>query len=274
MSVIENPDLLAPMETTPEDAIDLHSCDALIILNQPIEIEDSVFQRLWHSSRIRVCADGGANRLHDYNTKYMPDFVIGDLDLLKPNMVQFYGKECTVKKQSSQYSTDFRKSVALADLFLGGGFDKKIDLFKKEIEECDDYDGVVRLRDKCCFNKRFLLVCIGALGGRLDHTLQSLTQLHKEYEQSPHISMKFLSRKELTFYIPKGSSFIDFSDKVGITCGLLPVFEPVVISTEGLKWDVADWESSMKGNVSSSNRVVRNIVHIQTSGPIAFSIGE
>jgi len=36
----------------------------LIILNAPIQ-NFAVFQRIWASSKYRICADGGANRLHD-----------------------------------------------------------------------------------------------------------------------------------------------------------------------------------------------------------------
>ena len=36
----------------------------LLILNQPIT-DFATFSRLWKHSSYRVCADGGANRLHD-----------------------------------------------------------------------------------------------------------------------------------------------------------------------------------------------------------------
>lgn len=37
---------------------------ALIILNQPVTRPD-ILQRLWQNARIKICADGGGNRLHD-----------------------------------------------------------------------------------------------------------------------------------------------------------------------------------------------------------------
>ena len=37
---------------------------ALLILNQPIP-EIGLLDRLWQNSIFRICADGGANRLHD-----------------------------------------------------------------------------------------------------------------------------------------------------------------------------------------------------------------
>ena len=50
----------------------------LVVLNQPIELEVGIFKTLWsrgmkfqfrnlHLAKIRVCADGGANRLHQFN---------------------------------------------------------------------------------------------------------------------------------------------------------------------------------------------------------------
>lgn len=36
----------------------------LLILNQPIS-DFAAFSRLWRHARYRICADGGANRLHD-----------------------------------------------------------------------------------------------------------------------------------------------------------------------------------------------------------------
>jgi hypothetical protein len=36
----------------------------LIILNSPIENFEA-FRRVWNNSDYRICADGGANRLHD-----------------------------------------------------------------------------------------------------------------------------------------------------------------------------------------------------------------
>jgi hypothetical protein len=47
-------DLRAPKSTPP----------SLLILNQPIS-DFTVFARLWKNTKYHICADGGANRLHD-----------------------------------------------------------------------------------------------------------------------------------------------------------------------------------------------------------------
>jgi hypothetical protein len=51
-------DLLSPQHTAG------HSKQSLIILNQPITRRD-IFEKLWNNCDYRICADGGANRLHD-----------------------------------------------------------------------------------------------------------------------------------------------------------------------------------------------------------------
>ena len=68
-------------------------CTVLIILNQPICTKNnSIFNRLWNMSSIRVCADGGANRLFDLsldqtnNKKLIPDLIVGDLDSLRDDV--------------------------------------------------------------------------------------------------------------------------------------------------------------------------------------------
>ena len=51
----------------------------LLILNQPIT-DFATFSRLWKHSQYRICADGGANRLHD--------MFVGDLEGQRENFVR------------------------------------------------------------------------------------------------------------------------------------------------------------------------------------------
>lgn len=52
----------------------------LLILNQPIT-DFATFSRLWRHTNYRICADGGANRLHDMFT--------GDLEKQRDRYVRY-----------------------------------------------------------------------------------------------------------------------------------------------------------------------------------------
>ncbi|KAI3732456.1 hypothetical protein L1987_63661 [Smallanthus sonchifolius] len=74
---------------------------ALIILNQRLPRFSPL---LWDHAKIRVCADGGANRLFDdmlelcpqehdvsgIRERYMPDVIKGDMDSIRPDVLNFY----------------------------------------------------------------------------------------------------------------------------------------------------------------------------------------
>lgn len=102
---------------------------ALVVLNTPIvqqprggDLHGTVLGALWEASAYRVCADGGANRLHDatvvvatvrggvcegedgeeeesveeedasssHGCDYLPDLITGDLDSLRPDVRRYY----------------------------------------------------------------------------------------------------------------------------------------------------------------------------------------
>ncbi len=110
------------------DAETLPSCpnSALIVLNQPIQAE-ALFRRLWDTSILRIMADGGINRLDDFNERaagkrgegetkdvLIPDVVCGDLDSAKPDVLDKYQRYGTqVHKISSQDNTDLDKCLSL-----------------------------------------------------------------------------------------------------------------------------------------------------------------
>ena len=54
--------------------------------------------------------------------------------------------------------------------------------------------------------------------------------------------------------------------------GILPVYGKAVISTEGLEWDVEDWETEMGGQVSSSNHIVADQISITTDREVLFTV--
>lgn len=84
-------------------------------------------------AKLRICADGGANRLldavHDSassrekienDATYLPEMIIGDLDSLRPAVQDFYrGKGVQfVDLSHDQDSTDLEKCIKHADKAL------------------------------------------------------------------------------------------------------------------------------------------------------------
>ncbi|KAK9710844.1 thiamine pyrophosphokinase, variant 2 [Basidiobolus ranarum] len=91
---------------------------AVIVLNQPIPHKDTIFKHIWKTASIRLCADGGTNRLHDTFAgtedlhHYIPDYITGDFDSLRPEVKEFYEKKgVIIQKNEDQDSTDFTKCV-------------------------------------------------------------------------------------------------------------------------------------------------------------------
>ncbi|KAK1064304.1 thiamine pyrophosphokinase [Friedmanniomyces endolithicus] len=135
---------------------------ALIILNSPILFEH--LEQLYNHASFCICADGGANRLHDLLTSQYessdwmkalrslpPDLIHGDLDSLHDTVRQRYEQiGVEVSQDGDQYSTDFGKCI------------------KKVIERLPD------VRD---------ILVLGSIGGRVD---QGIGLLHELYREQVH----------------------------------------------------------------------------------------
>ncbi|CAH7684998.1 Thiamin pyrophosphokinase [Phakopsora pachyrhizi] len=142
---------------------------SLLILNTPINQEScQIFMDLWNQSSLRVCADGGANRLYDFTIsndhqpgtdskdqiRMNPDFIKGDLDSIRGDVMDHYlsQESCKIIKDEDQDSTDLEKCLRL--------------IFGLEGVERDGSrkDGKV-------------VVIHGGLTGRLDQTISTLHNL-------------------------------------------------------------------------------------------------
>jgi thiamine pyrophosphokinase len=64
----------------------------LILLNSG-SISKHLVEKVWQSCELKVCADGGGNRLFDEmcgDKKYIPNSIVGDLDSVRPEVAEFY----------------------------------------------------------------------------------------------------------------------------------------------------------------------------------------
>ena len=233
-----------------------NSTIALIVLNSPIASFD-YFERLDDSSCFLVCADGGANRLHDLLTAHFsdrpwdealgvapPDIIHGDLDSLDDTVRKRYEQlEVEVSKDPDQYSTDFGKSI------------------KKVIERVRYVETILVL---------------GSLGGRVDQGLGLLGEFYRE-QKLKHVGVRFwlFSESSISTVLQPGTSFVRTPLSEGLitrNIGILPVYGPAVISTQGLEWDVQDWPTEMGGQVSTSNHIVSDRIAITTDNDVLFTV--
>lgn len=252
--------LVEPLSFLEEQESDKNRC--LIVLNQPLE---RIFVRnLWRKTSLHICADGGANRVYDYFTEeerenYIPDFITGDLDSLRKDVAEYYHtRGSIIIPQRSQYLTDFVKSICLAHLYFNSEKSREF-LYEK----VDEQEGLAQLEEQLDMlqSKIIYIYVVGSLGGRFDQTIHSMSTLYNLSLSRPFLHIYFITDLDAVFLLRKGLNYVLYPSKSSFykhsdvpPCGLSPLgSDSVVLNTFGLRYDVKNWRSSMKGNVSSSN---------------------
>lgn len=223
----------------------------LIVLNYTLP---KATASLWHRARFRICADGGANRLydelpliisHDQPEKvrrgHLPDLIKGDMDSVRKDVAQFYMEMGVpiVDLSSDQDTTDLTKCI----LFL-----------EKRIRANGQEEG-------------HQILVLGALGGRLDHTLSNLNALY----MFPQLNMTMWGDGNLVRLLRTGRNVIhpDLS-REGPTCGLVPLGGRATASSQGLRWDLNQTSMSISGLISTSNEIVAQEVVVDTDQPLLW----
>lgn len=267
--VIERPndlDVEAPEfphhELRPFDVFDSSndpSSLSLLILNTSMEGID--IRQLWSRSHLHICADGGANRLFDSfddeeRPKYAPDYIVGDLDSLRPDVRTYYQQVGSVViEQQSQYSSDFTKAVKVAMIHHS-------DLCEKLNVPIEVVDGLSAVLSQVSTLHPCSILVAGGMDGRFDQTFQLINQLYSLHCEYSHLHLFFVSGSDVVFLVPKGITYVRYRHRNGFSedavpkCGLLPFRGLVTLNTKGLLYDVENWISYVGGNVLSSNGIV------------------
>uniref|UniRef100_A0A7I4D3F0 thiamine diphosphokinase n=2 Tax=Physcomitrium patens TaxID=3218 RepID=A0A7I4D3F0_PHYPA len=179
---------------------------------------------LWSQACLRVCADGGANRLYDelpqffprddpsvVRLRHKPDVIKGDLDSIRADVRDYYEKLGTIiiDQSHDQETTDLHKCIRF---------------IKESTPQLD---------------KTLLKVLVvGALGGRFDHEAANINVLWT-FANSLRIIL-FSEESSLTL-LPTGyvhEIHVDRSFE-GPHCGLVPVGAPSLSTTStGLYWNL------------------------------------
>lgn len=229
---------------------------ALIILNTPIS-DFTYFKRLYDHASFVVCADGGANRLHDLLIKEFPDQKVakaldsakpdsihGDLDSLSDHVrKQFESIGVPVTHDPNQYCTDFDKAI------------------KKTIEK------MPQVRD---------ILVLGSLSGRVDQGIGLLHEIYREQKfDHPGLRYWLFSEASITTLLLPGTTKINTPLKDGLitrNVGILPLYGKASITLKGFEWDVENWPTEMGGQLSTSNHIFADQVCVSTDIHVLFTV--
>ena len=172
----------------------------LIVLNQDISNVPH-FETLFHKARLRICADGGYDRLKDGMT---PDYVIGDMDSVRRST-----KGVKVIADSDQNSTDLDKCI------------------------------------KWCNSE--LIVAVGGLSGRLDHTLANINSAYLHPNR-----LILIDEANLCIALsPQAEHHIDCGKHTMV--GVVPLASPIHCTTKGLKYEMEKTRLCFGEIISTSN---------------------
>ncbi|EAX95706.1 thiamine pyrophosphokinase, catalytic domain containing protein [Trichomonas vaginalis G3] len=200
------------------------------------------FDSVWKNANIRVCVDGGSNRVLDYfvgkkEKKFLsPDVIVGDLQSIRPEVQhEFESTGSQIVKINNSQVTDAEKAINLLS-------DMK-------------YKNTILL--------------LGAFGGRFD---QTAAMIHAALAR-PDMNIILADDSNFSHWVFPGKTKI-LTPQICTThvCGLIPLLKPVCLKTEGFRWNL-DWGTLTMGEfISSSNEVAAPEVSIETRDPIFWTI--
>ncbi|RCV28913.1 hypothetical protein SEVIR_5G447100v4 [Setaria viridis] len=227
---------------------------ALVVLNQRLP---RFAPLIWARARVRVCADGGANRVFDgmpellpgedpaeVRSRYKPDVIKGDMDSIRPEVKEYYSNSGTniVDESHDQDTTDLHKCVSF---------------ITRDLPVSD--------KSNLC------ILVLGALGGRFDHEMGNINVLYR----FSNTKIVLLSDDCSIFLLPKTYTHEIHIEKSveGPHCGLIPIGGPSTsTTTTGLRWNLDNTSMSYGGLVSTSNIVDDDKVTVTSDSDLIWTI--
>ena len=195
----------------------------------------------------------GVTRNPFLNPQQPLETIHGDMDSLKPEARAWaISNKTAIEVNHDQESTDF--------------------------EKCIDYITAKYLPTCSPQSASPDILVLGGLGGRVDQSLSVLHHLYKGPRLYPSGRIYLLTTSAITFLLTTGThrivvrDYLDTKKRLGKHIGILPLAGPVTITTEGLEWDVRDWETVIGGQLSTSNHVEEDVCTIKTNGDVLFTI--
>lgn len=270
---------ISPFLTSSKETEECRDENALIVLNSKINSPPSeIFQHLWKSCSLRICADGGANRLYEAakdtneRDKFVPHLIIGDLDSLHDHVREYYSKQgCKVEQDDDQDCNDLDKALSAVQSLWNNQ-----DLNQRSPKSI----------------KRRKIYVYGAFGGRFDQEMASIHAMYRyascdfqillytdetvafllHQNVKNEIRLRFHSQNIQDTKLKENDSIMNVGE--GPTVGLIPISCTCNrVMTSGLKWNL-DGTTPLKfgGNVfSTSNRAHEPVIYIECSEPLVFT---
>ncbi|XP_043718689.1 thiamine pyrophosphokinase 1-like [Telopea speciosissima] len=240
------------LPSTPVDSNKPSPTYALVVLNQSLP---RFFPLLWKAAQLRLCADGGANRLYDEmpelfpqeNSEHVrnrckPDVIKGDMDSIRTDVQEFYSNLGTkiLDESQDQDTTDLHKCISFIQDFMP---------------------------DK----SNLCILVTGALGGRFDHEIGNINVLFR----FSNVRIVLISDDCLIYLLPRTHRHeIHILPSVeGPHCGLIPVgVASAKATTTGLQWDLNDTEMRFGGLISTSNIVQSENITVESDSDLLWTI--
>lgn len=253
--------------------------NALIILNTDC-VGGGLFYKFWAHASVRVCADGGANRLYDglgkeERERFIPAAIKGDLDSVRPEVAAWYeARGCSVVKDGDQDTNDLEKCLELLKQAEEEGEQQQ-----QQQQEQQQLRPWEREQHPTRQSRRTNVFVLGALGQRFDHAMANCHLLYRYAGVFRRLVL--LGNESVAFLLPAGRNWVEPDGRMeGPVCGLIPLgWACREIRTRGLKWDLRGEEMLFGGLVSTSNEVVgeegeggREGVWVETSDPVMWTM--
>lgn len=236
--------------------------NAVVVLNT--DCVGPLLHRFWAQAHMRVCADGGANRLYDAagEEALVPHYIKGDLDSLRPEVGRHFEMLGTrVIRDPDQDTNDLQKCLEL--LRCG-------ELGEEEGRVAAGSDYTLPATP---WSARTNVFVLGSLGLRFDHAMATVHLLHKY--QGAFRRVVLLGPESLVFLLPPGKHRIHVDRTLeGPVCGLIPMAGPCrSVTTRGLRWDLNGQALALGGLVSTSNEVLEDakVVEVEATDPLVWT---
>lgn len=216
------------------------------------------------TASVRVLVDGGANRWLKYvSNNYMneqispPDYLTGDLDSCSAITLKALTKlGCQICATKDQNETDFTKSLmTLQPIF----HDKNVYIAKLHFlfRHCQSFQTGFPF-DSQIVN----ILTVLDFSGRIDHILSQINTLHKAIDLIKGTNLYLLTKNSLSWLLQPGQHCIRIPDRFVADqywCSHVPVGNRCFVTTNGLKWDLGEWDFKQLGCGSRLMSTVRFI---------------